>query len=225
MNTRDYIIFNLSKKIGNFLSYIVPHKIFVYTTKILNWINTGYIRKDFLHLGVNSLICRYCLLNGTDRIYISDNVSIGEHSVLQAWAEDGESPPLLYIGRNTDIGQYAHITAVSKISIGDNVVTGRRVTITDNSHGDFIFEHLNQHPFKRPIVSKGPVVIEDFVWIGQNVVILAGCTIGKGAIIAAGAVVTKSIPPYSVAAGVPAKIIKKLKSINVVNDNNNSSNL
>ena len=65
-----------------------------------------------------------------------------------------------------------------------------------------------QDPLKRPIVSKGPVRIGDNVWIGDKATILPNVSIGNGAIIAANAVVTKDVPPYSVAAGNPAKIIK-----------------
>ena len=62
----------------------------------------------------------------------------------------------------------------------------------------------------RPLTSKGAVVIEDNVWLGDNVCVLSGITIGKGAIIGANSVVTHSIPPYSVAAGTPAKVIKQI---------------
>ena len=66
------------------------------------------------------------------------------------------------------------------------------------------------HPLKRPLVSKGGVVIGDNVWICDNVCILSGVTIGNGAIVAANAVVTHDVPPYTMVAGVPAKVIKSL---------------
>ena len=62
----------------------------------------------------------------------------------------------------------------------------------------------------RDLHIKGPVLIEDSVWIGDNVVVLSGVTIGKGSVIGANSVVTKDIPPYSMAVGCPAKVIKKL---------------
>ncbi len=67
------------------------------------------------------------------------------------------------------------------------------------------------NPIHRPLVVKGPIVIEDNVWIGERVCILSGVNIGKGAIIAANSVVTHDVPEYCVAAGSPAKVIKQIK--------------
>ena len=95
--------------------------------------------------------------------------------------------------------------------IGNNVLTGPRVLITDNAHGDSLFKLLDTAPIERFLYSKGKVVIEDNVWIAEGAMIMPGVRIGKGSIIAANSVVTKDIPPYSVAAGTPAKIIKTMK--------------
>lgn len=93
--------------------------------------------------------------------------------------------------------------------IGNEVLTGKWVTITDNSHGETDKESLCVAPNKRSVINKGPVIIHDKVWIGDKATILPGVTIGEGAVVGANAVVTKDVPPYSVAAGVPAKIVKK----------------
>lgn len=82
--------------------------------------------------------------------------------------------------------------------------------ITDNSHGKCIKEELNIAPIQRKIYSKGPVKIGNNVWIGDNAIILPGVNIGDGAIIAANAVVTHSIPSGVIAGGNPAKIIRKI---------------
>lgn len=80
--------------------------------------------------------------------------------------------------------------------------------------GDHFKDRLLTYPIEKKIfnideaTSKGRIIIEDDVWIGTNVLVLSGVHIGRGAIIAAGAVVSKDIPPYSIVAGVPAKIIK-----------------
>ena len=87
---------------------------------------------------------------------------------------------------------------------------GRKIFITDNNHGSSSREMLDIVPFDRPLTSAGPVVIEDDVWIGEKVSIMPNVRIGKGAIIAANAVVTHNVPPYSVVGGCPAKIIKQL---------------
>lgn len=96
--------------------------------------------------------------------------------------------------------------------IGNGVVTGRMVMITDNSHGHtHSLSELNLTAFQRPLVSKGAVVIDEYVWIGEQVCIMPGVHIGKGAIVAANSVVTKDVPPYTVVGGCPAKILKVVK--------------
>lgn len=80
--------------------------------------------------------------------------------------------------------------------------------ITDNSHGETDYDSLKMPPIKRPITSKGPVIIGNNVWIGDKATILPGVTIGDGSVIAANAVVTKDVPPYSVVGGNPAIVLK-----------------
>lgn len=119
--------------------------------------------------------------------------------------------PILTIGKCCNFGAYNHITCINKVVIGDNCLTGKFVTITDNSHGFTDIENLQQCPEKRKVVSKGPVVIGNNVWIGDKATILPGVTIGDGAVIAANTVVTKDVPAYCVCAGNPGKLIKKEK--------------
>ena len=136
--------------------------------------------------------------------------TFGRMAVLTAWDNhDGRKyTPEIRIGKNCNFGDFIHITAINKIQIGDNLLTGRWVTITDNSHGDTQLENLKTAPIKREWVSKGPVIIGNNVWIGDKATILPGVTIGDGAVIGANSVVTSDIPPYCVAGGNPAKIIK-----------------
>ncbi len=97
-------------------------------------------------------------------------------------------------------------------SIGDYLLTGPNVLITDNSHGyNQTAEELSIAPNQRPLYSKREVHIGNNVWIGQNACILPGVTIGDGVIIAANSVVTHDIPAYSIAAGSPAKVIKHIE--------------
>ena len=117
--------------------------------------------------------------------------------------------PKLTIGNNCSFGAFNHITSINKIKIGNRCLTGKWVTITDNSHGKTDFESLQVEPIRRPLYSKGPVYIGNDVWIGDKATILPGVTIGDGAIIAANAVVTKDVPSYSIVAGNPAHIIKE----------------
>ena len=116
----------------------------------------------------------------------------------------------MVIGSNCSFGAYNHITAINSIHIGDGCLTGKWVTITDNSHGNIVLSEADIIPDKRPVNSKGPVVIGKNVWIGDKATILAGVHIGDGAIIGANSVVTKDVPSNCVVCGSPAKIVKKI---------------
>ncbi|MBQ0074885.1 MAG: acyltransferase [Prevotella sp.] len=160
------------------------------------------------------------MINCPERITIGDNTAFGEMVYLTAWdtfqcIKDGKTVtqhfnPSIIIGKNCHFGIQNHISATNNITIGDNLLTGKWVTIVDNSHGNTDIDQLQIDPLKRPIISKGPVHIGDNVWIGDKATILPNVTIGDGAIIAANAVVTKDVPAYSIAAGNPAKIIKTI---------------
>mgnify|MGYP003303828594 FL=1 len=117
------------------------------------------------------------------------------------------------MGDNCSIGEDSHITAINSIRLGNNVLLGKKILITDNAHGTSSAELLEIAPNYRPLSSKGPVVIDDNVWIGEKVSIMPGVHIGKGVIVAANSVVTKNIPPYCVVAGIPAKVIKVMKEV------------
>lgn len=147
---------------------------------------------------------------------IGTNCSFGKLAVLTAWdSYQGDTfTPQVTIGENCNFGDYLHLTCIDKITIGNGVLTGRWVTITDNAHGtsNEIVEEIP--PEMRKLYSKGPVVIGDNVWIGDKATVLPGVTIGNNSIIAANSVVTKDVPSNSVAAGNPAKIIKTINRSN-----------
>ena len=117
----------------------------------------------------------------------------------------------MYVGSNVNIGYHADFVASkSKIIIGDHVVFGPHVSIRGGDHrtdivGKFVDEVGDN--MKLPENDKD-VIFEGDNWIGMNTTILKGVTIGRGCIVAAGAVVNKSTPPYSIVGGVPAKVIK-----------------
>jgi acetyltransferase-like isoleucine patch superfamily enzyme len=129
---------------------------------------------------------------------------------LEAWDtyKDEKFTPAINIGDNVSLGTDVHIGCINKITIGNNVLMGSRIYISDHSHGEINAESFTIPPVKRPLVSKGPVIIEDNVWIGEGVCILPNVRIGKNAVVGANAVVTKDVPANAVVGGIPAKIIK-----------------
>ena len=166
-----------------------------------------------LHIG------KIGMLHCPQYITIGDGTYFGDWIYLTAWDSykcivNGKETtqklnPSLVIGKNCSFGAFNHITCTNKVTIGDNCLTGKWITITDNSHGMTDYDSLHLPPILRPIHSKGHVTIGNNVWIGDKATILPGVTIGDGAVIAANAVVTKDVPEYCVVAGNPAKLIKQ----------------
>ena len=130
--------------------------------------------------------------------------SLGDYSVIESFACINNAVGDVSIGDHTRIG--LHNTIIGPVVIGSHVNLAQGITIT-------ALNHIFSDPQKRideQGVSTDQVIIEDDTWIGANAVILPGVTIGRHSVIAAGAVVTKDIPPHSLAAGIPAKIIKQI---------------
>jgi acetyltransferase-like isoleucine patch superfamily enzyme len=110
----------------------------------------------------------------------------------------------LRIGDRTSINAECIITAVEKVEIGSDVMLAPRVYVLDVDHR---FD-ITSIPISQQGYSVSPVKIEDGAWIGTGVVITKGVTIGEGAIVGANSVVTGDIDPYSIAAGVPARVLR-----------------
>lgn len=121
--------------------------------------------------------------------------------------------PSITIGENVCINTDCHIGCIDNVQIGNNVLIGSRVMIIDHEHGDTGKVKKSEPPGMRQLTSKGPVVIEDDVWICEGACILGGVRVGKGAIIAANAVVNKDVPSYTIVGGVPAKVLKKIEAV------------
>lgn len=107
------------------------------------------------------------------------------------------------IGKNSNLGINCKVRG--PLEIGEDVMMGPNVIISTSNHKH---EDVTIHMIFQGHTPPSKVKIEDDCWIGFNVIILPGVTIGKGSIVVAGAVVTKSVPPYSIVGGVPAKVIK-----------------
>jgi acetyltransferase-like isoleucine patch superfamily enzyme len=130
--------------------------------------------------------------------------SLGDYSVIESFACINNAVGDVIIGDHTRIG--LHNTIIGPVTIGCHVNLAQGITVTALNHN---FEDSDKRIDEQG-VSTTPVIIEDDIWIGANAVILPGVTIGNHSVVAAGAVVTKNVPPHSLVAGVPAKIIKQI---------------
>lgn len=150
---------------------------------------------------------------GTDCIIIGNQFKARENIRLEAIKDyrGVKFNPLISIGDNVNMGIDCHIGAINSIKIGDNVLMGNRVIITDHNHGNSSYDELETFAVERKLFSKGGVEIGNNVWIGDGVAILPGVVIGENSVIGVNSVVTKNIPPNSIVAGVPAKVIKVVK--------------
>lgn len=148
------------------------------------------------------------LILGDGQITIGNNVYIGNR---QTWVVGLKvfDDVNLTIGDNTTLNYQTLISVAKSVTIGNNCKFAGEIKIFDNnSHPLDYIKRRNNEIMSESDVSA--VYIEDDVWIGTQTIILKGVTIGKGAVIGAGSIVTKSIPPYSLAVGNPASVIKNL---------------
>lgn len=122
---------------------------------------------------------------------------------------------IIKIGNNVQINDYVHIAAIENIEIRDNVLIASKVFITDHNHGNYSGNNQDSPesiPSERKLYAS-PVIIEENVWLGEYVSILPGVTIGKGSIIGSMSLVNTNIPPFCIAVGSPAKVIKRYNFI------------
>lgn len=112
----------------------------------------------------------------------------------------------LTIGDGTHINRGFVVTCAGRVTIGRHVMMADRVFIGDTNHG---YEDISMPPLLQPMAPARPVTIEDDCWLGINSCVLAGVTVGRHAVVGANSVVTSDVPPYSVACGNPAIVIKQ----------------
>lgn len=192
------------------LLFRLQYKLKIYYKSLFN----RYIKTLFNSCGNGLSISPSLVYMGLDKVSIGDNFRAGERLKLRtfdSWKGVTYTPKIT-IGDNVNIETDCHISAINNVSIGNNVLMASFVYISDHSHGNVNkMDGWMDAPLSRSLYTKGPVIIEDDVWLGEKVSVMPGVHIGRGAIIGANSVVTKDIPAYAVAAGSPAKVIKMLK--------------
>lgn len=173
----------------------------------------GYSKK-FRSIGKDSYVGIGFSINHPENITIGDHFKCGKDVRIQTWpiyhnCATGYNPELI-IGSKVSLTERCFISCLNRIVIGDGTLLGSDVFVTDNSHGKNTIEEISIPPSERKLYSKGPVEIGKNVWIGKNSCVMPGVKIGDGCIVGANSVVTHDIPPYSIAVGAPAKVIRKL---------------
>lgn len=170
----------------------------------------NYIRTKIFYN--NCRLIRFPIdIRGKRFISFGKKLTTGINCRIEAYPVDSKTISLIF-GVNVQLNDYVHITAMKSVQIGNNVLMASKIYISDCAHGFYSDSDSQSHPDVPPMKRDyyiSPVEILDNVWIGESVSILPGVTIGKGSIIGANSVVTKNIPDYVIAVGIPAKPIKK----------------
>jgi UDP-3-O-[3-hydroxymyristoyl] glucosamine N-acyltransferase len=166
--------------------------------------------KRFGAFGANSVICFPTNAIFNERyIHIGTGTMFGPQATLSAGMVPGQqmvSDPVITVGDRCLFGKGSGIVGHLQIVIGDDVWTGHHVYITDQNHG---YDDLSR-PVSQQVMPERPVSIGDGSWLGHGTVVLPGATIGRHVVIGANSVVTGDIADHCVAAGVPARVIRKI---------------
>jgi acetyltransferase-like isoleucine patch superfamily enzyme len=157
-----------------------------------------------IHLGERVGIDDGCLIDargsGEAGVVIGEEVIIGRHCSIQA-----KYGPIR-IGRGTNIGPFCVMSAISEIVLGKHLAIAAHCYI---GGGFYHADRIDIPMLEQGIYSKGPVIIEDDVWLGAGTVVLDNVRIGKGCIVGAGSVVTRDLPEFTVSVGVPARVKRR----------------
>jgi acetyltransferase-like isoleucine patch superfamily enzyme len=154
----------------------------------------------FIHKKGKNTTIRF---NSRMDLFPFNKFEIGANCIIEDFATINNGVGDVFIGNNVGIGLSNVI--IGPVKLGNYVMLAQNIVISGLNHG---YEDITTPPRTQKVIAK-QIIIEDDVWVGANSVITAGVTIGKHAVIGAGSVVTKDIPPFSVAVGNPARVIKK----------------
>jgi acetyltransferase-like isoleucine patch superfamily enzyme len=205
-------ILRFLKKNGLFLGFQVIYRktsLLIYSSFLARKLN---VRKLHIHPSAKII--------GLLNIKVGENFHAGKDLWIEAVYSHGDITfnPQIIIKDNVAVNDSVHIAATNYVEIGNNVLMASKIYISDHNHGSYSGENQSDPempPNTRPVSCDKRVVIEDNVWLGEFVAVLSGVTIGRGCIIGSNSVVSKSIPPYSIAVGNPAIVVKRYNKENL----------
>lgn len=165
----------------------------------------------FAAVGRGSWIKPLAQLYGPARITLGTAVRIEKHCILYSVKRSGDATydGRIRLGDRVFLNTGCNLTAAFGIDIGTDVAFGPNVFVCDFDHG---YEQPGVSRLATPVRSKGPIVLGDRCWVGANVCIASGVTLGHDCVVGANSVVTRSFPPHTVVAGIPARALRSLDS-------------
>jgi acetyltransferase-like isoleucine patch superfamily enzyme len=182
-----------------------------FVSRVKSRLFTAIIRREFATFGEKSVVCPPFRFANLKSIQVEDHVTINKDCWILVLRNTRHTlTPRILIQSGAGIGMGATISAAAEVVIGRNAMLARNVYISDHKHA---YDDVEQDISSQGISEPEPVRIGDGAWLGQNVCVLPGVQIGKHSIIGANAVVTKSVPDFSIAVGSPAVVIKKYNPI------------
>jgi acetyltransferase-like isoleucine patch superfamily enzyme len=178
-------------------------------TRVSGKVFSVLVSGGFARFGRKTTLRLPLRLDGEERIAVGEHVFIGPNSWLQTLADGQNHSIAIYIGSGTSAVGSCTISAVRNVILEENVLLAANVYISDHIH--------KYSDTELPVMHQGvdkiqPVLIKRGAWLGQNVVVCPGVTIGRGSVIGANSVVVKDIPDFSVAVGAPARVVKSIAS-------------
>ncbi|MGY1631530.1 acyltransferase [Geodermatophilus sp. SYSU D01186] len=175
--------------------------------RLLAHARTRLIRRSFAAFGEHSVAYGPLRLSGPANMAIGSRVFLGPGCWLEAAPEtDRPGEVVLQLGDRVSVSGLTTVSAVRSVVIEDSVLIARGVYISDHSHGI----HGDLPIRDQGITGVAPVRVERGAWLGQNAVVLPGVVIGRGAVVGANSVVSRDVPPRTVAVGAPARIVRSL---------------